>query len=594
MRISGFASGMDIDQMVKDLMKAERIPLDRFYQRRTTIEWQRDAYREMNTMLANFRDLSRNLTLSTSLGAKTVSTSNTNIATATASSSAAFGSYKLENVTLASAATNISAGTISSDEQNKLDPTKSLWSQRDKVAALANVEGSDVWVENSFEQSAVSLSNKNSVRLSKGAINSETFPNTLTVSSSDFTRVNSLEELENGGQAFFVDTNTGQVTFSETFEEGDELQSFSYDHYSFNFSITTYDVNGTAKATPLEFDGTATLNQVISGINTSAAGVTALYDSQSDQIVFTRKETGNFNIEGPEMTFEGAFLTSVLQMDPSRETGGSDARFTINGLETSRKSNTFTMNGMTITLKSNTVGNESINLTVNANTDKAFDEVMNFVNTYNELIGEISGKVNEQKNRNYPPLTDEQRREMSDREIELWEEKARSGLLQNDSSLRSSLDQFRRELYNAVDGVDQSFNHLMKIGITTSRDFREGGKLIVDEGKLREALASNPDEVRKLFGQDGSTQAEKGLAQRLRTIADNTIKSIETKAGNQYRTNQQFSLGRELIDVEKRITDFERRLVGIENRYWSQFTAMEKALSQMNSQANYLYSQFMS
>ena len=45
-RISGMASGMDIDTMVKGMMDAERVPLDKLYQKKTYTEWQRDDYRK--------------------------------------------------------------------------------------------------------------------------------------------------------------------------------------------------------------------------------------------------------------------------------------------------------------------------------------------------------------------------------------------------------------------------------------------------------------------------------------------------------------------------------------------------------------------
>ena len=51
MRIGGLASGMDIDQLVGDLMKAERMPLDKLTQKKQYLEWQRDDYREMNKSL---------------------------------------------------------------------------------------------------------------------------------------------------------------------------------------------------------------------------------------------------------------------------------------------------------------------------------------------------------------------------------------------------------------------------------------------------------------------------------------------------------------------------------------------------------------
>ena len=55
MRISGLASGMDIDSIVSDMMKIKKMPLDKLKQEKQVMEWQRDDYREMNTLLLNFR-----------------------------------------------------------------------------------------------------------------------------------------------------------------------------------------------------------------------------------------------------------------------------------------------------------------------------------------------------------------------------------------------------------------------------------------------------------------------------------------------------------------------------------------------------------
>ncbi len=54
MRVGGLASGMDIDALVEKLMKAERMPLDKTFQKKQTYEWQRDAYRGVNTKLKTF------------------------------------------------------------------------------------------------------------------------------------------------------------------------------------------------------------------------------------------------------------------------------------------------------------------------------------------------------------------------------------------------------------------------------------------------------------------------------------------------------------------------------------------------------------
>lgn len=67
--------------------------------------------------------------------------------------------------------------------------------------------------------------------------------------------------------------------------------------------------------------------------------------------------------------------------------------------------------------------------------------------------------------------------------------------------------------------------------------------------------------------------------------------NIETKAGKTTHTDSQYSLGKSLIDMNTRISNFQRRLEDIETRYWKQFTAMEQAISKANSQSGYL-SQF--
>ncbi|MET1032016.1 flagellar cap protein FliD N-terminal domain-containing protein, partial [Domibacillus tundrae] len=57
LRVGGLASGMDIESIVKNVMTAERMPLDKLKQKKQTLEWQRDQYREMNILLQDFLNL---------------------------------------------------------------------------------------------------------------------------------------------------------------------------------------------------------------------------------------------------------------------------------------------------------------------------------------------------------------------------------------------------------------------------------------------------------------------------------------------------------------------------------------------------------
>ncbi len=70
-RISGLASGIDTETMIKQLMQAERAPVDRLSQKKQTLTWQRDAYREMNRVLLDFRTAASDMLLSKNYQSKT-------------------------------------------------------------------------------------------------------------------------------------------------------------------------------------------------------------------------------------------------------------------------------------------------------------------------------------------------------------------------------------------------------------------------------------------------------------------------------------------------------------------------------------------
>jgi flagellar hook-associated protein 2 len=484
MRIGGLASGMDIDTLVGDLMKAERIPLDKLAQKKTTLEWQRDDYRSMNKLLDDLdRHILAGVGLQGKFSTKSVSSSNSAIVSATANGSAVNTNTSIE----------------------VLDTAKSaLW-----VSGVKDLSG-------------------------------------YTVS--------------------------GDKTLSFTVTNGDGAPP----------AVKTIQIK----------DG-ATLDSVISSFNSSNLGVTAFYDEKNKQFVLTKKDTGSkssLDADAATNTFmaELGFSNPGVAGEVSGRILGEDATFKINGYQTSRATNTFDISGVTYTLQQ--IG--TANITIANDTNATFDLIKGFVDKYNETIEAINKKTSETKYRDFPPLTDAQRKDLSEKEAELWDEKAKSGMLRGDSILSSGLNTMRQNIYATVNTGDPDYDQLSEIGITTSRNYLDKGKLEIDEKKLRDALAANPDAVMKLFAGSGTSDADKGVAIRLRNTIDKVIDKVELKAGNALRTNAQFTLGRELTDVDKRISAFEDRLVQVEDRYWRQFQAMESAIQRSNQQAAYLMQQF--
>lgn len=119
MRVGGLASGMDIDALVEKLMNAERAPLNKLTQKKQTYEWQRDAYRSVNTKLKTFDTyIADNLVLK-SLNSKTASTSNSNLVSATATGSAT-GSLSIEGVSQLAASARAVGNQVSAVGSTKM------------------------------------------------------------------------------------------------------------------------------------------------------------------------------------------------------------------------------------------------------------------------------------------------------------------------------------------------------------------------------------------------------------------------------------------------------------------------------------------
>ncbi|MDC3416133.1 flagellar hook-associated protein 2 [Aquibacillus salsiterrae] len=518
-RISGLASGMDTETMVRDLMKAERAPLDKMQQEKTWMTWQRDAYRDMNKLFFDLDNQMLDMKLQKTYSPKTSSSTNSGAVTATASASAQNGTYDINVTQLASRAANYSQTGISADPANKINLNGKLIDQ--KFAS-------------------------------------------------------------------------GNITAGTQ---------------SFNFS--TFDKTGSETVHTVEFTDQNTMNEVFQKIKDASGGkVRAFYDGEQDKVILERTESGDFNQSGlyygAEIGFtstSASFLTDTLQIAAEKqveqpdgtfvttraETGGTNAKFTYNnGYQVETTNNSYTLDGITYNFTNVTNGNATIS--VNNDVEASMKSITEFVDQYNTLIETVNGSLREERYRTYKPLTDAQKEEMSDKEVELWEQRAKSGVLRSDSILSGGLNNMRQDWYSSVENGGQ-FSHLSEIGIETSSNYRDGGKLIINEDKLRQALQNNPEDVRKLFSNDVEGNG-RGIINRLEDSIEKTMKNIEGRAGKSTQTLEQYTMGKRMKFLDTRINAFQDKLVQIEDRYWRQFTAMEKAIQRANQQSAYLMNQF--
>ncbi len=331
------------------------------------------------------------------------------------------------------------------------------------------------------------------------------------------------------------------------------------------------------------FKNTDTLQTVFNTINASSTiNVSISYSELTNAIQIKTRDTGAAtaltieNLTGNLFGADSAFAigTGTIQ-------NGQDALLSINGVSVTRSINDFTIDGVNYRLKSASA--VPINFTVERNTDATVDKIKNYVTEYNKLVDALQSSVSEAVYRDYSPLTDAQKEEMSEKDIEAWETKAKSGLLRNDRNLGDLLGDLRAMLYETVAGTSLS---LSAIGLRTG-SYYDHGKISLDEQALRAALARDPDQVTRLFTQtsqsaDPATQyAESGFLTRV-----NSAFTAYTKTYSLTEADQ------EIARLKQQVSDLTDQMVDKEEQYYKRFTAMETAISTMNAQSSWLTMQF--
>lgn len=234
---------------------------------------------------------------------------------------------------------------------------------------------------------------------------------------------------------------------------------------------------------------------------------------------------------------------------------------------------------------------------VDRNTDQIVDGIKSFVDEYNKLIKTLNDYLDEDTSyKEYAPLTDAQKKEMSEKEIELWEKKAKEGLLHRDSTIDSFLRSMRTALYEKPEGCAYA---LYDLGIETG-EWESKGQLVFtadSEAKLRQILESDPESVMQLF-----TDSEEGIFTKINNIMDNTAKissgspgALVELAGVKGKASESNNtLYEQIKDIDDRIAALKKTYEREKNRYWREFNTMEQLISNMNVQSSWLSQQFSS
>lgn len=408
-----------------------------------------------------------------------------------------------------------------------------------------------------------------------------------------------------------ADSNGNSVDFSMTSVEGGTLGlTKASASNKINSGSTLSDLgfkpeaDGTYKlninGTEISLDKKSTISSMMSAVNKSAAGVTMTYSSLTNSFTLESKEFGGAGKVEVGDTSLGRSLGLVDDNGTVGASEGQNAIFEINGQEVYLNDNTYTLDGNTFTFNDNMTIGETYTVNIAKDSTTVKDALKKFVESYNKLIDDVYGYIGKSPAKDddgntYEPLTNAEKDEMSEDEITKWEEKAKQGVLYNDSTVSTVMSQMRSALYTNVTLDDGSKFGIYNLGIKTSSEWSEHGKLQIDENAFDKAFENNEDAIIKLF-----TDSDTGMMKKLNSVIDGAVKSsgaantrgtLVRKAGKaDSSVTTDSTIYKEMVKMQDRLKELQDRYDTKEEYWWKVFTNMETAMADLNSQTSYISS----
>lgn len=346
-----------------------------------------------------------------------------------------------------------------------------------------------------------------------------------------------------------------------------------------NAAQRTYSFSSPASAGTITIDGHdtrvaagASIADVVSAINSDASATVYAAATDSGTLVLSARRTGDTGT-GFIALADG---TGALTEDAAKAKQGRDALFTVDGVAGRASSNDVTnaIAGVRLTLRGVTTVSGPITVTVAApaaDTGAIKDKLRAFVDAYNSTVDAIRARLDERSVRN--ATTDEDRQK---------------GMLNGDTTLTAILSQMRQAIYTPVRGLPAGMSSLADLGVSTgsasatiSRDAL-AGKLEIDDDVLDAALANNPSGVRDLLAGPANAGGWTRSFERIVHDADTTGGTLDVRISG---------ADAELKRLQQTMADMDDRLALKEQTLRAQFTAMETALSQSQTQSSWLSGQ---
>ncbi len=472
-------------------------------------------------------------------------------------------------------------------EQTKLGWKQEIWEDlNSQIYSLYSTTLSKLRLTGAYtgKTTTVSDSTKATVTADSSVVNG-----TQTLS------VNQLAKAQYWTGSDITQTSTDEKgnTTTTTFTSSSKLSAIDSTNLKEGTTLTVTTGDGTKTA--IEITKDMTIDDLTSALED--AGLNASFDETNQRFFISSSESGSENSFTITDSNDGAALSAlglaVVYDDEGNATSdgmtvveAQDAIITLNGATFTSSSNNFSINGLTINCLSTTSTGEELTITTATDVDGIYDTIKDFLSEYNTLINKIYALYNADSARDYDVLTSDEKEEMTDDEIDTWEQTIKDSLLRNDTTLNSVFNTLTSTMMAGYTVGEKTY-YLSNFGISTLGYFNasddERYSYHIDGDEDDEDTCDEDDQLRTAIENDPETVAEffsslcKSMYESIYSLMGRTDYSSIYKVYNDKKMDDDYD------DYDDKIEEAEDELSEYEDYWYDKFSAMETALSKLSS-----------
>lgn len=532
-RMTGMVSGLDTDSIVKELVSAYSTKKEKYEKEQTKLGWKQEIWKDLNKEVNTFYKSVGNLRFEGGYSTKKTTSSDTAKATVSAGSNAVTGTQKLHVLSTAQSGYLTGGKITASDSSAKVTSST-------KLSELGFTEDETALKFIAKDKDGKDISAD--IKLSKDSTISDAVKALRDVG------LNASFD-ENNGRIFLSSSATGASTDFSLKSDGSDASKNLLNTLALNTDASEV-TEASKRATKIDgSDAAIVLNGVV-------------YTSSSN----------NFSINGLSISVNA--VTDSVDLSKAKTNGSLDAD---------------KISDMLVNTPLN--DSEAISITTSTDTQGIYDKIKDFITSYNNIINKMTKLYNADSAGNYEPLTDDEKSEMSDSEIEKWETKIKDSLLRRDSTLSTVMSAMTTAMSGGAT-VNGKTYFLSNFGISTlgymNAAENEQNAYHIDGDEDDENTSGNTDKLMTALNSDPDTVMDfmKQMATNLYNAIDKQMTS--TTLRSKYSIYNDKEMTTQYKNYTTTIKQWETKISDKEDYYYKKFSSMESALSKLNSQTSSL------